>query len=345
MIYDTFCFFNEFALPLPEHYVGIEFEMERWSQVASTAIKKCLDYGTLVPDGSLRNNGYEFVTKPLKANAALALADELYRSLPDYIEFSPRTSTHVHVNVQDFTWQQIQSIVSVYLVVEKLLYYWVGGRRDKSIFCVPLNECNLMANFGNDNYNPVSFWMKYSGLNLKPVANYGTIEFRHLGGTNDIKQLHAWLYYILSIVKWATSHTTKQVSQTLFNLNSNSAYSAFLWELFDGNASYALMRMPNWEKAIENSVAFLKVNSLIKNGFSTYLKENQSTNSPLFERLCFTYGNLRRTFTEKSVLGNVYVNPAPDITTAAQVNELLDALEDDYQEQEPNHDEDDFGGN
>ncbi|MCI0550231.1 MAG: hypothetical protein L0287_04700, partial [Anaerolineae bacterium] len=92
------------------------------------------------PDNSLRNNGMEFVSIPMKGTMVHKALHFLAHALGPKIDFSSRTSVHVHMNVRDMTISQIAAIGVVYAAVERLLFKWVGKGREASIFCVPLYE-------------------------------------------------------------------------------------------------------------------------------------------------------------------------------------------------------------
>lgn len=157
-------------------------------------------------DGSLRNNGVEYVTMPIKASdAPLALYDLLEGALNKNCCFSPRTSIHVHVDMRNETSDEVTDVVLMYTLFETLFYKFTGRGRIKNIYCVPIFDTNLLSGraAGTSNiFRIAEVWSKYSGLNLIPIASFGTIEFRHMHGTFDVDKLSRWVRIIVKLVDY-----------------------------------------------------------------------------------------------------------------------------------------------
>lgn len=43
-------------------------------------------------------------------------------------------------------------------------------------------------------------WQKYTALNLLPITKYGTVEFRHMHGTNDFDKLCTWINSLSNLI-------------------------------------------------------------------------------------------------------------------------------------------------
>ena len=276
-------------LILPEHVIGIEFEVENWTSEADRALQSRFGEHTCicVADGSLRNNGMEIVTKPMMAKDAMAFAKTFFDLLPDNVDFSPRTSTHIHVNVRDFNTDQVTALVATYVCVERLLYKFVGNSRSKGIFCVPIIDSSLPSVMHNNTDLRVisNYWMKYSGLNLKPISKYGTVEFRHLGGTQDYTRLVDWLNLILGIVKFATENSLERVLERIYNLNSNSEYLLLLYDLYGPELASKLVGDSDYVKYMEEAVTFVKIELSSTHKFYSELMQNCSTNCALYRKV------------------------------------------------------------
>lgn len=240
-----------------ERYVGIEIEVEKAapSKVGET-INESFIRVTL--DHSLRNDGLEYITCPHKSKHTVNLLKEFFPLLKKGHEFTQRTSIHIHVNARDMTPKQIRALVLVYLTVERLLYNWIGHDRDKSIFCVPIIETELASMLLNKKqFN----WMKYTGLNLKPLGTLGTIEFRHLYGTSDIdKTIEPWLNIILALFRYAKEVEYSYIIKRIFELNTTSNYYAFLHDVFGEYAG--LLANKTYYKDMEEGVCYIKTHSL-----------------------------------------------------------------------------------
>jgi hypothetical protein len=238
---------DKLSLPMVENetYVGIEVEVERIFTTANVSVSGDVTLFKNIEDGSLRNSGREFVSIPIKGETIPVSLQALELLLTKHSEcvgheFSDRTSVHVHMNVRDMTPQQIKSLIITYLVVEPFLYHYVGGDRAKNIFCVPLTEATLTRRLNKiinsktegDFTSQISDWYKYTGFNLLPILNYGTIEFRHMRGTSDPITLVTWINLLLSLKKFALSTTLEKLKDEVFELNTSSGYGAFIQSIF-----------------------------------------------------------------------------------------------------------------
>lgn len=150
-------------------------------------------------DGSLRNNGMEFVTAPTYYSRIEAPVNRLYlRKRRHGWRTSSRTGTHIHVNMRQYTLEQIRRVLAVYTLTESALFAYIGHGRSESIFCVPYykapspleNYSRFMRNF-HYKINKV----KYSALNLNTITNnsLGTLEFRHAPTWEEPESLIKWI--------------------------------------------------------------------------------------------------------------------------------------------------------
>lgn len=242
--------------------LGIEVEIERVNGMAKDS---WMEFFNSTQDGSLRNNGVEFVSKPLKASLVEQALTTLFDSFNPGTEFSPRTSIHVHMNVRNLTPEQLKAVVSVYMLFERSLFNFVGEGREHNIFCVPLlatdyNEyLTQLFEPGNEK---VMQWMKYTALNLRPVTDKGTIEFRHMHGTYDVEKLMTWINLILSLKRFIyRNDNLEQLDQRIAALNTVSDYGQFAEEVF-GSFSYIITRQPTFMYDMAESVGVLKVGSV-----------------------------------------------------------------------------------
>lgn len=170
---------------------GIEYEIE--------AIEGYGDIGqegifTIETDHSLRNNGREFKTIPMSFQKHLEAFKSLHRRLLlNNNPFSERTSIHVHVNVRELEINQVRQLILCYALLEPLFFEFVGETRKNSIFCVPLNYTYLPNLYKGTTQTMHEKWHKYTAFNILPLNGFGTVEFRHMYGTNDFEKFHTWL--------------------------------------------------------------------------------------------------------------------------------------------------------
>lgn len=184
--------------------IGIEIELE------GRGLPRQIDregVWTHHDDGSLRNGGAEYVlTVPVardRVRAALELIPPaLAKSTPNA---SHRTSVHVHVNVQNMTFREIFSYMTVYYIFEDYLVDWCGEDRVGNLFCLRLRDAEWMLHHirqcvrDNDLRAIPQDNVRYSALNVLAAFRYGSLEFRSLRGTTDIDLIERWVNILLKI--------------------------------------------------------------------------------------------------------------------------------------------------
>jgi hypothetical protein len=262
-------FIPPFPLKDKSTFLGIEVEVERvFNERGILAIDDAFFLWNNIADGSLRNNGREFVSIPVRGDDVSFAINQLHLKLTKDKtcighEFTDRTSVHVHVNARDMEIEQIKNLIITYLVVEPLLYSFVGGDRAKNIFCVPVVEShlnrlvsNLLA--ANDKYfvNNLRNWYKYTGFNLLPLLKYGTIEFRHMVGTINEEFLAKWLNMLLSLKMYSQTVPFEKNKEQILSLNTNSEYYNYLREVLGDDVD--LGEFMNVENSLEKTSIFIK---------------------------------------------------------------------------------------
>lgn len=215
--------------------VGIEVEVENHALKLSPN-----DYVWRgVADGSLRNAGIEYITKPIPASFASIALQELLGDCLNEKEccFSPRTSIHIHINMQDVETEIVQDIILLYSVFEKLFFRFTGRGRVKNIYCVPLTDTSCLDGLATLELNDArSKWSKYAALNLLPIAEYGTLEFRHMHGTFDIKKVSIWVRLLTSLCEYVIG---KEGCRTeIQQMSQGYDFASLLKSIFDTDAEY-----------------------------------------------------------------------------------------------------------
>lgn len=268
---------NLFPIVDKNTYVGLEMEIEN----VECFVHNGSPYWRLTEDGSLRNHGYEFITPPIRAwRVEHALHQLLTKQIPPDVEYSDRTSVHVHINVRTLTVPQLEALVLTYLLFEKTLFSWIGHNRYENIFCVPICETNmgLMLDGLIQRNNPHITWQKYTALNLLPITEKGTIEFRHLHGTGDIKKIITWINLILSLKKFALRHEPDYIWHRIRTLNTSSEYRMFGEEVF--GVLIEELYGPAFAQQVEECSIYIK-NTCLPNDFKTEIIGSISDKSPL----------------------------------------------------------------
>jgi hypothetical protein len=165
-------------------------------------------------DGSLRNGGREFLLPPsTKANLI-----DTFNAVHQNLELGPqpytnRTSTHVHVNCMYATPQQVKTLLLLYAIFEPLAFAYVGSERKENIHCMPLNSTHMPNLYNHGNLESLrEKWHKYTALNILPLNELGTVEFRHLGGTSDEKYFTEWVNFLETL--WTSAMNIGQLLPT-----------------------------------------------------------------------------------------------------------------------------------
>lgn len=222
-----------------ETFIGVELEIENVREANPPNTFK------IEQDGSLRNNGVEFITIPIKFKYLEVELQRLFKSINENKEYSSRCSVHIHMNARDFTLEELQVFILTYMVFEKLLYHYSGNRWN-NLFCVPLNAyitpvIQLLNMQKIEDYRDV-IWFKYFGINLSTlwagVTEHesrnclGTIEFRHMKGTDNIEYIINWINFITSLKLFAKKTSLGSFKNKLLEMNSDSSYYILADDIF-----------------------------------------------------------------------------------------------------------------
>lgn len=158
-------------------------------------------------DGSLRpthGGAIEWVfSSPVTLGTAEKRIDVLFNAMEAAgarcVE-SNRTSTHVHMNFADKQIYQVVNFVVAFAVFEDILGRYCGDERNGNLFCLPLRRAeNILETLDTairrwQNFNDFGDRMKYAGLNLATLNNYGSLEVRLMRGLGNAADVKTWLY-------------------------------------------------------------------------------------------------------------------------------------------------------
>jgi Putative amidoligase enzyme len=181
------------VLDVPSNvYMGIECEIENIAHHPDSP----RDF-SITNDNSLRNYGLEFISVPLSPTRLLQSFKMLHESLEYHDNgedpFSPRTSTHIHLNCRHMHDHQVRQMFLLYALFEKYFFLMCDPSREDNIHCVPLSQTYLNQRYKQSLDQLVSNWHKYTAFNLLPLRTQGSVEFRHMHGTDDSELLTRWL--------------------------------------------------------------------------------------------------------------------------------------------------------
>lgn len=221
---------NSDKLACNETFIGVEIELENLGALSLARRQKLQSSGlwTIVKDGSLRNNGLEFIMcaneqEPLKGGDIIKALEVFQEFIDSYLaagaeppDTSKRTSVHVHLDVRDVPRQVLQRIILFYSIFEETFFKWSLPERYHNNYCRSIsshhdiverlsyllslqNDVELSTILANGN--------KYDALNFLSIRNKGSLEFRLLKGTYDTSLILKWINMILSLKNAAYDET------------------------------------------------------------------------------------------------------------------------------------------
>jgi len=239
----------------PTILLGIEVEVENIKHALT------LDYyWKMKEDNSLRNNGREFTSIPLRAhqveNALNYLSAALTaKNTPD---FSARTSIHMHLNVRDIGWEQIKVLILLYALFERHFFHIAGTKRETSVFCVPLYKTNTLTHLHSLHTGEMK-WHKYNAINAgtilgnDDVPRFGTIEFRHLYGTLNKEIIINWINNILCLRLASNNFRLLELETKIKQLNTTSEYLGLYRKIFGDLCNVRQMTKEDFEHCVSTT--------------------------------------------------------------------------------------------
>lgn len=234
---------------------GIEIETETNSPYSDPPLRNW----RIVPDGSLRNYGREYVlAAPMSFGKGLEEALEEFATQTKNIPFnqgSNSTSVHVHINMLNETARTLMNTLTTYSLLEPLLISACGEERKSNLFCLPFHDAggtvhevqglmmSLEGNFTRHIRSLNSESLKYSGLNIAPLRNLGSIEVRTMEGTTDTSRITEWIKNFQAIVDFSRNPELNPVEVLATYLEDKDSFLERLGipsKQFSGNISELL---------------------------------------------------------------------------------------------------------
>ncbi len=192
---------------------GIEIETEAPRPYDYPALK----YWRCERDGSLRNNGVEYV---FKGAVDLEDADPAWREFEScnkdfkFTKDSHSTSVHIHVNMLNETFLTMVNFITLYAMLENPLIRYSGPDRLSNLFCMPMHDAegvvshivSMLQYINRGMFNKMglnSEAVKYGAINCAPLTKWGTVELRSFRGETDTKKIKMWMSLIEKMKKFA----------------------------------------------------------------------------------------------------------------------------------------------
>ena len=161
--------------------VGIELEVEGTTNIDA-------DMWVCTEDGSLRDGCELVCARPYNGEELLRAINNLSEAVQDSgAEGTWRCSTHVHMDMRDADSNILKKVILGWTFYEKMMFKCSGYHRYSSNFCpafavVQAQVMNASSAFNRDGeaffHALVNSWDKYTSLNLLPLSQFGSVEFR-----------------------------------------------------------------------------------------------------------------------------------------------------------------------
>lgn len=208
-------------------------------------------------DNSLRGESAEYILRvPLDRkeanNAIMELKDALSKST---LSFSHRTSVHVHVNVSEFTRNELLVFLYLAYLFDSVMYQYAGRKIAGNRFCLRLIDAQdtvrfleRLASEPNRIPLPQNEQAKYAAVNIVPIGKYGSVEFRAMAGTMNTIRLRNWLAMLEKLVDFSQKYSTIEEMMASFNNDE----LAFVKNVFGAKLSGLLIN--------ENTINLLRMN-------------------------------------------------------------------------------------
>lgn len=253
-------------------------------------------------DGSLRGNypdeACEWVLKrPIaigKVDAAITELIEAQSGRDTKINFSFRTSTHVHINVQQLEFNEVVNMVYAYLLCETVLMNYCGKSRIGNRFCLRLEDAEGLLEYvskivqgGEKKFlrnNPEN-QIRYASINMEALWKYGSLEFRGLEGTLDSERIETWVGAMASLREFAKKHKDIRSVHDFFVMTSPEQFfdevigefsDAFKYEGFKDDLRRSFSLTIDLPYSYKEYVPEVKVDGLAE--FAKLMRENQPVN-------------------------------------------------------------------
>lgn len=238
-------------------FFGIEVELEGWPDEPTSKISRLLNESTdfawsTTTDNSLRNGGIELYTR---YSTSIQSKKKVLDQFADLISEAPyaiaseRTSTHIHIDVRDFTFQELLFLVNVYGCCEDTFFLMCNERRRHCIYCRPLKS------FGSPSLDlPHTYLqenMRYGAINLSAIQKYGTIEFRMFDATKDIQTLSIWLDMCYNLVNYVAKTPRKKIIEKVKSVKGEVDYRALVRDILKTGT---MIDSTYWEVAVTDFI-------------------------------------------------------------------------------------------
>lgn len=165
-------------------------------------------------DGMLRGEAREYIfDRPCSKGEVKDLLIQLFESFKVYrskLDLSNRCSTHVHINMSRKYINQVTSVIALWGVFEEaIIKNFCGEDRTSNHYCLSLQDSETLIKawqFYLDTGKPPvdKNAYKYSALNVVPLWDLGSIEFRCGPAVDEPETPSIWALFLDHFVDYVT---------------------------------------------------------------------------------------------------------------------------------------------
>ena len=207
-------------------------------------------------DGSLRGNGVEYIfngAKPFaQVDPSLKVLCSVLKDKKFGIEVdSPRTSVHVHLNVQSLFVQQVYSLICLYLIFEDFLTHYSGPDRVGNMYCLRYSDAEYLPlslikglQQGEGLFSVFDDNNRYSSLNLKAVQQFGSVEFRTFRGSIDRNEINDWISILWQLLRASKNFNSPLDVIKAFDEHPRKDFCHLVW---GGLFERYIQTFPDWQ--------------------------------------------------------------------------------------------------
>lgn len=186
---------------------GVEVEVEGKNLPVRGQFEDFDAYWNVEHDGSLKAaESAEYVfKKPLSlpnVEIALGVLADAYRNAKSKPEESVRAGVHVHVNIQKYSPLELLTFATTYYVLEDVIVHWCGRERVGNHFCLRLQDAEGIVQ-SLEKACQTKDWrhlntdqIRYASLNWSSMFKHGSLEFRCMRSTADIREIMMFVHII-----------------------------------------------------------------------------------------------------------------------------------------------------
>lgn len=212
-------------------------------------------------DGSLRgaDNAEYTLRVPISFAVVPDVVNELYEMFSKFgtvLDDSNRTSVHVHFNVQKFHLDRLCTLMAMYFSLEEILTAYSGEHRVGNLFCLRVKDASAIVSHAKafvrrDMDYSFHDGLHYSGLNLRALQKFGSLEFRSFRGTTNPQDIIDWVAILQRLYEKSDEYTDPR---QLIEGFSGEGPMAYFDRLLGDKASLVLRSVPMTTQEVMSSI-------------------------------------------------------------------------------------------